>query len=174
MTVNELLKRARSALGKKVKYRLGAGGIDPKSPTPASVDNACDCSGFVCWCLGISRKTDHPLYVRFNGGWINTDAIVHDANQPTGFFRKIDEPKVGCLIVFPSKKPRRPYGHVGIVTEVKEGKVTKSSTVRRAISVNTVTPSKRRHQRSFKSQTPSSFGLRALKCERVSVQECKR
>jgi cell wall-associated NlpC family hydrolase len=125
MKVDELLKRARSALGKKVKYRLGAGGIDPNSPTPASVDNACDCSGFVCWCLGISRKTDHPLYVRFNGGWINTDAIVHDANQPTGFFRKIDEPKVGCLVVFPSKKPRRPYGHVGIVTEVREGKVTK-------------------------------------------------
>jgi hypothetical protein len=52
MTVNELLKRARSALGKKVKYRLGAGGIDPKSPTPASVDNACDCSGFRLLVLG--------------------------------------------------------------------------------------------------------------------------
>ncbi|MEJ7612142.1 CHAP domain-containing protein [Candidatus Fervidibacteria bacterium JGI MDM2 SSWTFF-3-K9] len=149
MTVNELLKRARSALGKKVKYRLGAGGIDPKSPTPASVDNACDCSGFVCWCLGISRKTDHPLYVRFNGGWINTDAIVHDANSPTGFFRKIPEPKVGCLIVFPSKKPRRPYGHVGIVTEVREGKVTKV--------IHCSSGNFRRHGDAIKETPPTVF-----------------
>jgi cell wall-associated NlpC family hydrolase len=125
MTVTELLQRARSAIGHKVKYRLGAGGIDPNSPTPASIDNACDCSGFVYWCLGISRKTDHPLYVRFNGGWINTDAIVHDANQPTGLFFPLDEPKVGCLWVFPSRRPKRPYGHVGIVSAVRNGKVTK-------------------------------------------------
>ncbi len=63
------------------------------------------------------------MYVRFNGGWINTDAIVHDANQPTGFFSKLDDPKVGCLVVFPSKRPRRPYGHIGIVTEVSKGEV---------------------------------------------------
>ncbi len=125
MTVTEVLQRARSAIGKKIRYRLGAGGIDPKAPTPASVDNACDCSGFVCWCLGISRKTDHPFYVRLNGGWINTDAIVRDALEPVGFFRRLENPKVGCLIVFPSKRPQRPYGHVGIVTEVQAGKVSK-------------------------------------------------
>jgi hypothetical protein len=125
MTVEELLARARSAIGHKVKYRLGAGGIDPTSPTPASIDNACDCSGFVCWCLGISRKTDHPLYVRFNGGWINTDAIVYDAYHPTGLFFPLEQPRVGCLWVFPSRRPKRPYGHVGIVSAMSKGKVTK-------------------------------------------------
>jgi len=125
MTVAALLRRARSAIGRKIKYRLGAGGIDPNSPTPANANNACDCSGFVCWCLGISRKTDHPLYVRLNGGWINTDAIVSDAHHPTGLFFKLDKPRIGCLYVFPSKPPGRPYGHVGIVSGVSKGKVTK-------------------------------------------------
>jgi hypothetical protein len=49
MTVAELLQRARSAIGHKVKYRLGAGGIAPKTPPPASTDNACPCSGFDGW-----------------------------------------------------------------------------------------------------------------------------
>ena len=118
MTVSEFLTRARSALGKNVKYKLGAGGISPTTPTPANIHNECDCSGYVCWCLGISRKTDHPLYVNFNGGWINTDAIVRDANQPTGFFGKLAAPKVGCLVVFPSRPPNRKVGHVGIVTQI--------------------------------------------------------
>jgi hypothetical protein len=74
---------------------------------------------------GYLPQTDHPLYVRFNGGWINTDAIVYDANQPTGLFFPLDEPKVGCLWVFPSRRPKRPYGHVGIVSAVRNGKVTK-------------------------------------------------
>jgi CHAP domain len=79
----------------------------------------------VCWCLGISRKTDHKLYKQFNGGWINTDAIVHDADTSTGFFYKIDSPKVGAIVVYPSRKPDRKYGHVGIVTEINQDKISK-------------------------------------------------
>jgi hypothetical protein len=72
----------------------------------------------VCWALGISRETNHPLDEKFNGGWINTDSIVMDANAPTGFFSRLDEPRPGCLIVYGSKHPTRKVGHVGIVTEV--------------------------------------------------------
>lgn len=126
MTVNELLKRARSAAGKSIKYKLGSGGLIPTTPLPANITMECDCSGFVCWCFGMSRKTDHPLYVRFNGGWINTDAMVRDSNDSTGFFSKLNVPKVGCLIVFPSVQPTIKVGHVGIVTEVSgTGQVTK-------------------------------------------------
>jgi hypothetical protein len=117
MEVKDLLDRARSVVGAKTKYKLGAGGISPALPSPANVHNECDCSGYVCWCLGISRQTTHPLYVQFNGGWINTDAIVHDAIAQTGFFAKLEKALAGCLIVYPGP-PKRKVGHVGIVTLV--------------------------------------------------------
>lgn len=119
LTVEELLDRARSALGRGIRYRLGAGGMNPRSESPADANNECDCSGFVCWAFGISRQTDHPLYVRFNGGWINTNAMVHDAGSPTGFFTRLAEPRVGSIIVYGAKPPSRRVGHVGIVTAVK-------------------------------------------------------
>lgn len=124
MTTNQLLSRARSAAGKGVKYKLGAGGMFPAQPLPGNINNECDCSGFVCWALGISRKTDHPLYVKFNGGWINTDAMVHDAKKETGFLSQLPLPKPGCLIVFGKPPGAGKVGHVGIVTKVDSaGKV---------------------------------------------------
>jgi cell wall-associated NlpC family hydrolase len=117
MTVNELLARARSAAGKGTKYKLGAGGMFPSQALPGNMNNECDCSGFVCWALAMSRKTDHPLYVKFNQGWINTDAMVHDANTDTGFLSKLAAAKPGCLIVYGKPGPGK-VGHVGIVTKV--------------------------------------------------------
>lgn len=118
LTVEELLARARTASGQQTKYKLGAGGMDPRAPGPANINGECDCSGFVCWCLGMSRKTDHPFYVRVNGGWINTDAIVADASHSTGFFTSLTAPRLGALVVFPSKAPARKVGHVGIITQL--------------------------------------------------------
>ncbi len=123
--VADMISRARSAAGKGTKYQLGEGGSRPAAALPGVPSRGCDCSGYVCWCLGIARQTDHNLYMRFNGGWINTDAIVYDARENTGFFYEIPSPKVGVVIVYPSKRPARSYGHVGIVTEVRESKVSK-------------------------------------------------
>lgn len=123
MTVDQLLARARSVAGRKIRYKLGAGGMVADAPTPANIDGACDCSGFTSWALGISRRTDHPLYQRFNGGWINTDAMVHDASQATGFFSRLAEPVVGALIVYP--RIGKTVGHVGIVTKVAGGAVSR-------------------------------------------------
>jgi hypothetical protein len=69
----------------------------------------------VCWALGISRRTDHPDY-EYQGGWINTDAMVRDIKKTGGLFTRC-EPKVGCVVVFPGP-PARPIGHCGIVTQV--------------------------------------------------------
>jgi hypothetical protein len=124
-SVAGMIARARSAVGRRTKYQLGEGGTRPAAVMPGPPSRGCDCSGYVCWCLGMSRQTDHNLYVRFNGGWINTDAIVHDAGENTGFFYKIKLPKIGAIIVYPSKRPSRKYGHVGIVTEVKQGNLSK-------------------------------------------------
>lgn len=105
-------------IGKGVRYKLGRGGIDPASPTPATPDGLCDCSGFICWVLEMSRKTDHPFYVHFNQGWINTDAIVADVKAPVGLFSPAVA-RPGALIVYP--RSGKKVGHVGIVTKVTGG-----------------------------------------------------
>src|SRR5687767_609431 len=108
---------ARGFVPTPTVYWLGAGGFDPNAPTPGSKS---DCSGYVCWMLGRSRVTTNPLYMKFNGGWVNTDGMIHDAKSCLGFFTQIPEPKVGCLLVYggaASKAPRK-IGHVGIVTAV--------------------------------------------------------
>jgi cell wall-associated NlpC family hydrolase len=120
LTLNEALARARSMVGKKTKYKLGSGGILPGATSPVNVNGECDCSGFISWALGMSRKTDHPTYVQFNGGWINTDAIVQDADHDTGFFSRINLPRVGALVVYPARKKsgKTIVGHVGIIDSV--------------------------------------------------------
>lgn len=124
MTVAELLARARSAAGKGIKYRLGAGGMNPAAASPINLNAECDCSGYVCWCLGISRQTSHPLYQDFNGGWINTDAMCLDGDRSSGLFELTDKARLGALIVYPGG--RKGMGHVGIITEVKNNVAQKA------------------------------------------------
>jgi cell wall-associated NlpC family hydrolase len=116
MDVEDALARAKSMIGKATKYKLGAGGLVPAAASPVNLDGACDCSGFVCWCLRMSRQTSHPAYVHFNGGWINTDAIVFDAGSAVGFFSRLDAPRVGALFVYPSGGTPKHVGHVGIIS----------------------------------------------------------
>ena len=118
MTVQQLIARARSASGRAIKYKLGKGGESGLSSLPADKNGQCDCSGFACWCLAMGRRNNHPLYKKFNNGWINTDAIVYDAQNATGYFRKLDVPAPGAFIVYPSPEPGVKVGHVGLITEV--------------------------------------------------------
>ena len=78
---------------------------------PHLVAPACDCSGFVCWALGISR---HPTPET----WINTDTIWEDANGRGVQFRKIEQAVVGCLVVYPKAGSNEKYGHIALVTEI--------------------------------------------------------
>lgn len=117
MKVNALIQRG--VVVPPTRYVLGAGGMNPLAPIPGK---DCDCSGYVCWVLGRSRQTAHPLYVRFNGGWINTDGMIHDAKACAGFFTLLAVPQVGCLAVFGGKASGAPrkIGHVGIVTALDD------------------------------------------------------
>jgi hypothetical protein len=117
-SVKELLARARSQLGRGIKYRLGAGGMVPSASSPANSAGDCDCSGFSGWCAGVSRLTKHPVHVKFNGGWINTDAMHYDAvKRLAGFFELLVAPKPGAFVLYPGSK-KKGVGHVGIVTSV--------------------------------------------------------
>lgn len=120
-TVDEIIKRARLFINNKnVAYKLGQGGINPDRSSPSNIDGFCDCSGFICWCLGISRMTKDITAVKFNGGWINTDLIVFDAQVSTGQFEKLIVPRVGALIVYGSKGLVKRIGHVGIISSVQQ------------------------------------------------------
>lgn len=118
--VSLFMNRAKSAIGKGIRYKLGSGGMKPELNLPTA-DKKCDCSGFVCWVFKISRKTDIPFYQKF-GGWIFTDSMEADIKSVSGIFNKIDTPEVGCIAVFGAGNK---IGHVGIVSEVKNGKMTK-------------------------------------------------
>lgn len=77
---------------------------------PNLVAPACDCSGFVCWALGISRRPNPQT-------WINTDTIWADANGHALQFRKLERATVGCIVVYPKVVDHK-YGHIALVTEV--------------------------------------------------------
>lgn len=117
--VNTALARARGMVGHGV-YRLGAGGMNPGAGAPFSLSGLCDCSGFLAWCMGVSRKTDHPLYEQWNGGWLETSAIVRDIEMlSTGMFLRVREDVVqpGDVAVWGDRGKRQ--GHVGIVSAVQ-------------------------------------------------------
>lgn len=125
MTVNEVLARARYAMGRKTKYRLG-GGATYRASLPKDAQGECDCSGLVCWVLGISRyQPQFEWLKKLNGGWVNTDGIWSDLLENTGLFESAGGPQAGALIVYPSRRvaiaggyeePGPAIGHVGILT----------------------------------------------------------
>lgn len=121
MTPAAAIARARSAIGHRTAYRLGKGGMNPSSPVPWDASGGCDCSGFIAWVLGISRLSDTPWYKKFNGGWIETTAIVRDARTPFGFFDEVpwEEARPGMIVVYGDDNGHQ--GHVGMVTRFKRG-----------------------------------------------------
>lgn len=123
MKRSEVLARTLRATKLGVRYKLGAGGMKAMSDTPADASGRCDCSGFTAWALGMARVSKDPFFLRAAGGWMNTDSIVADARDPRGLFTLVTVARPGDLIVF-GKGRGRSYGHVGVVTQVKDGKPT--------------------------------------------------
>lgn len=107
-------------------YKLGAGGRNPRSDFPYSIETAkVDCSGFVAWVLGYDRYQDTQGFL---GDWVNTDWILNDALEPDGhemFELVADTEKVlpGDLLVRSGKNVNGEWkhGHVGIITRVRDG-----------------------------------------------------
>lgn len=118
---DQVVARARSAVGHNTAYQLGAGGRHPLAGSPG---NPCDCSGFVAWCLGIDRYLPNdglPLYD--NGGWFETSAIVRDAKSPFGFVVEVDWSAVVPSDMLVYGDAGKHQGHIGVVSEVGDGAV---------------------------------------------------
>ncbi len=94
-------------------------GIDVHDP--ALVREACDCSGFVCWTLGLPRMLPGA-----DGAWLNTDTIWADAKGPQRGFEEITQARPGALVVYPKEGSHEHYGHIAIVVEVSaDGQATR-------------------------------------------------
>lgn len=119
MLVDVLISRARSALDKGTVYK-SPGVVPPLDASTWPESGAeTDCSGFLTWCLRISRKIDHPGYKKVNGGWFETTGIYADGMSSWGFCDRIDAPRPGCFIVYPDYKDssgKSRDGHIGLVT----------------------------------------------------------
>jgi hypothetical protein len=113
MQVAAVLARANAAVQQGIHYKLGKGGMNPGSPTPAS-GGLCDCSAFVAWCLGMSRKTDELFYKNFNGGWIETTAVWTDIDSTVGIFESTSK-RPGAVVVYPDASGHE--GHIGIIVD---------------------------------------------------------
>lgn len=117
---HKIIERAKSAINNGIKYKLGEGGLNPNISLPTT-NKLCDCSGFVCWVVGLSRKSEIPFYKK-HGGWIYTDSIVADINSNAGIFEKIRTPEPGCIVVYGAGSK---IGHTGIVSKVSNGLMEK-------------------------------------------------
>lgn len=114
LTRQEVVARARGAIGKATVYALGEGGRDPRAASPGA---RCDCSGFAAWVLGRDRYLPNAaieLLPEFEK-WIETSMLYADARSPWGIVAEVPwiEAKPGDLLVWPDAKGRQ--GHVGVV-----------------------------------------------------------
>lgn len=118
----QVVDRALSAVGRGCHYKLGAGGRRWHASTPWNpVTMQCDCSGFAAWCIGEDRHTNHPWYREFNGGWLETSAMVRDALLAgVGMFERIEWQNAAPsdFLVWPDDPAKERQGHVGVVIGV--------------------------------------------------------
>lgn len=122
MDVDTVVVRALSALGKGTRYE--SPGKMPSFDASTWPANArCDCSGFIDWCFRLfpTRRVDHPLYRRVNGGWFETTAIHADGLSARGYFSRLSDARPGALLVYPDHKGSdggHREGHIGLVLDV--------------------------------------------------------
>lgn len=119
LTREELVARARSAVGRGTEYVLGQGGRDPRLPRPEA---RLDCSGFAAWVAGVDRYLPNGALPHLPGGeWFECTTLYNDARSPLGFVLEVPwvQALAGDLLVYPdAKAPSKRQGHVGVVVEV--------------------------------------------------------
>lgn len=127
---NDAVLRALSMVGKGV-YELGAGGRKPSNKDPLGDSRKgkpgrmyCDCSGFVCWSLGIDRLQTWANSNPDDDTWYSCEWMIEDAlSEKYVLFEKIPLDKQvmpGDIIVY-GPKGKMKWGHVGLITSVLPG-----------------------------------------------------
>lgn len=108
----ELVRAMEHAATVRVRYKLGRGGFDWLSD---DIGELCDCSGFVCWALGLSRKPS-PIG---DGVWWSTDSIRADAIGEQTVFRQVEPGSQPAFVVYGDYRRGGAVrqGHVGFVVD---------------------------------------------------------
>lgn len=127
LTLDQVVARARSAVGHKIVYELGKGGRDPFAALPGQ-PRTCDCSGFVAWALGVDRFLENAGVPHIEGKeWMETTNLVDDARRRgLGYADEVrwQDALPGHILVWPdrvigqdptTKKDIKRQGHVGII-----------------------------------------------------------
>ena len=109
--MTDLIAKARSACKLPIGYQLGHGGYHPNDATP-SRDGLCDCSGFIAFLVGRSRKPDDKFR-----WWLSTDSIHDDAIGAQVLFSRIPLPVPGCIAVYPDHDGKQ--GHTALIVDPK-------------------------------------------------------
>lgn len=119
------VERARSAIGRGIRYGLGRGGLHPLDPLPCRPSMRrvpgrplpvralwLDCSGFAAWVLGRSRKPSRTW-----PWWLSTDALWLDARGRCAIVASVQRDAVqpGDLAVYPDAGGKQ--GHVALVVD---------------------------------------------------------
>lgn len=124
----ETQRRIEHAATVAVKYKLGRGGYEWLAD---ELGELADCSGFVCWALGLSRK---PSPVG-DGVWWSTDSIRADAVGDQAVFRQVEPGSQPAFVVYGDYRLGGAVrqGHIGFVVdpETWEGYDCSSSQSRR-------------------------------------------
>ncbi len=141
LTLAEVAERASFMAGGQGRYELGEGGRRPSAAMPWTIGDkwpvACDCSGFSAWATGHDRRQfahGDKLAAKDGELWFDTRTIVKDARRATGNLVYKVVPRTmavvpGMLLVYSPDDVGLPYGHVGIITAVKDGFVRGSTKV---------------------------------------------
>lgn len=120
----DIVRRAKSAMGHDTIYALGTGGRKPGAVLPYDTARRCDCSGFAAWTCELDRyQPGNPVLKEINGGWLSTDGIIRLARASGGLFELIEIPDPGDIVVYGDsrKDGMKRQGHVGIVVSVPWG-----------------------------------------------------
>lgn len=115
--------RWQSFIKLPIRYKLSAGGRDPRADDPRSeVDgvNGLDCSGAHAAARRFARKQKN---FRYYGGWVNTDSMIADARGKQDLYEPLDRPVPGAVLVFcgidiDNDGKRNRVGHVADVDEI--------------------------------------------------------
>lgn len=116
----QTLARANTGLGRSTIYKLGAGGN--AGDIPKELAARCDCSGFVCWAIGVPREcppgSDHWLFtdnIWEGGGDVGDDLFIRVSSSSA---------VPGDFYVYPAPSSNH-HGHIGIITETLHGAPSK-------------------------------------------------
>lgn len=130
-----IVERAEKALG-ACDYKMGRGGFSAIADLPGETwfdklkkrnRTSCDCSGFVAWGVGRSRRPQPD----FGKWWLSTDTIWSDAigalrkikRVEKRLFKKVElaDMQPGDIVVYPDKwgaaGKKLGEGHCGIVVD---------------------------------------------------------